>query len=102
VGACDPVSAAGGAGAAGAGARVYLSDNERCLVEILRRKPNASTKEVLALSKNIVLCRDCSDGNAVMAAAASLGGKGLVKSSFERGVYRWTLAKPYVEIKKLL
>jgi len=97
-----PVKKAGGAGAAGAGARVYLSDNERCLVEILRRKPNASTKEVLALSKNIVLCRDCSDGNAVMAAAASLGGKGLVKSSFERGVYRWTLAKPYVEIKKLL
>lgn len=79
--------------AAPASGRVYLSDNEQCLMEILRRKPAASTKEVLALSRDIVLCRDCSDGNAVMTAAASLAAKGLVKSSFERGVYRWSLAR---------
>lgn len=82
--------------------RVYLSDNEKCLVEILRTKPGASTKEVLALSRDIVLCRDCSDGNAVMAAAASLGGKGLVKSVFKGGVYRWSLARPYSGMKKWL
>lgn len=81
---------------------VYLSDNEKCLVEILRLKNGASTREVLSLSKDIVLCRDCSDGNAVMTAAASLGAKGLVRSSFAAGVYRWSLSKPYTEIKKLL
>jgi len=78
---------------------LYLSDNERCLVEILRRKPGASTSEVLTLSKNIVLCRDCSDGNSVLTSAAGLVSKGLVKSSFARGTYRWSLCKPYAEIK---
>ncbi len=76
---------------------LYLSDNERCLVEILRLKNGASTDEVLALAKKIILCRDCSDGNAVMTAASSLAAKGVVKSGFSRGVYRWSLAGPYRE-----
>lgn len=97
-----PVKKGGGARAAGASGRIYLSDNEKCLVEILRLKPSASTREVLALSKNIVLCRDCSDGNVVMNSAASLTAKGLVRSSFERGTYRWSLAKPYEEMKRWL
>ena len=97
-----PVKKTGAAKKVRATGRVYLSDNEKCLVEILRLKDGASTKEVLALSRNIVLCRDCSDGNAVMTSAASLISKGLVKSAFARGVYRWSLAKPYAEIKKWL
>lgn len=95
-----PVKKPGAAPAVPASGRVYLSDNEKCLMEILRRKPAASTKEVLALSRDIVLCRDCSDGNAVMTAAASLAAKGLVQSSFERGVYRWSLARPGAGTKK--
>lgn len=97
-----PVKKIGAVKKAPASGRIYLSDNEKCLVEILRLKAGASTKEVLALSKNIVLCRDCSDGNAVMTSAASLISKGMVKSSFERGIYRWSLAKPCDEIKKWL
>lgn len=97
-----PVKKGAAAKKAGAAGRVYLSDNEKCLVEILRLKPGAATKDVLALSKNIVLCRDCSDGNTVMNAAASLGAKGFVKSVFERGAYRWTLAVPYRELRGLL
>jgi len=85
-----------------AAGRAYLSDNEKCMIEILRRKAMASTEEVLALSKDIVLCRDCSDGNAVLAAAASLVSRGLVRNSFARGVYRWTLAKPYGTIRRWL
>lgn len=81
---------------------LFLSDNERCLIEILRQKNGASTREVLARSKDIVLCRDCSDGNAVMTAASSLAVKGLVKSDFKAGVYHWSLAKPYAEIRKRL
>lgn len=88
-----PVKKPGAAGKPAAAGRVYLSDNERCLLEILRRKPGAATREILALSRDIVLCRDCSDGNAVMAAAASLAAKGLVKREFSRGVYRWSLLK---------
>ena len=97
-----PVKEPGAAKRVPATGRVYLSDNEKCRVEILRLKDGASTREVLALSKNIVLCRDCSDGNAVMTSAAGLISKGMVKSRFERGVYRWSLAKPYAEIKKWL
>ncbi len=97
-----PAGKAARPGRAAPAARQYLSDNEKCLVEILRLRPSASTAEVLKLSKKIVLCRDCSDGNAVMTAAASLKGKGLVESSFARGVYRWSLARPYAEIEKWL
>lgn len=97
-----PVGKAAPAAAAPRGARVYLSDNEKCMVEILRRRPGASTREVLRLSKDIPLCRDCSDGNAVLAAASGLGAKGLVKSEFARGVYRWRLARPWAEVKRWL
>jgi hypothetical protein len=97
-----PVLKAGAAAPAAPGKRVYFSDNERCLVEILRGRGDASTKEVLALSVKIALCRDCSDGNAVLSAASSLAAKGLVKSAISRGVYRWSLARPYAEIKKWL
>ncbi len=97
-----PVTAPGKPGNIPASDRVFLSDNERCLIEILRIKKEASTKEALRLSKRIVLCRDCSDGNAVMNSAARLTQKGLVKSRFLRGTYYWSLAKPYASIKNRL
>ncbi len=97
-----PVKKGGAAKPVKKSGRVYLSDNERCLVEILRQRPEASTKEVLELSKKIVLCRDCSDGNAVLVSAARLTEKGLVKSRLVKGAYRWSFAKPYAEIKKRL
>ncbi len=96
------LQSAGTARPAAPSGRAYLSDNEKCMLEILRRKKAASTAEVLALSKNIALCRDCSDGNAVLNSAARLAGKGLVRSRFSKGVYYWSFAKPYAEIKKWL
>lgn len=96
----SPVRPAVAAEEPASGGRVYLSDNEKCLVEILRRRPGASTREVLALSRDIVLCRDCSDGNAVLSSAQSLERKGLVKSEFRRGVYRWTLLQTVAEIRR--
>ncbi|MCX5785641.1 MAG: radical SAM protein [Elusimicrobia bacterium] len=71
--------------------RVFFSDNELCLIEILKIESHASTATVLKLAKNIVLCRDCSDGNSVLNAAQSLEQKGLVESVFERGRYYWRL-----------
>ena len=97
-----PVKRPGAAAAPAPSGGRYPSANEKCLGEIPRQKDGASTKEVLAASKKIVLCRDCSDGNAVMTAAASLAAKGVVKSSFAGGVYRWSLLKPPAEIRKLL
>jgi len=80
-----------------AGERVFFSDNERCLVEILKIKKEASTAEVLKLSKKIVLCRDCSDGNAVMNSAQKLIEKGYVASRFSKGRYYWRLKKSLPE-----
>ncbi|HAH31641.1 MAG TPA: hypothetical protein DCL44_04940 [Elusimicrobia bacterium] len=73
--------------------RVFFSDNELCLIEILKKENPSSTARVLKLAKNIVLCRDCSDGNSVLNAAQSLVKKGLVESVFERGHYYWRLIK---------
>ena len=69
----------------------FFSDNERCLLEILKIENGATTERVLELAKNIVLCRDCSDGNSVLNAAQSLGKKGLVTSVLRRGRYYWKL-----------
>ena len=98
----EPVLKPGAKKAARPEGRVFFSDNERCLVEILRQKKEVSTAEALALAKKIVLCRDCSDGNAVMGSAERLARKGLVKSRFSGGKYFWSLARPYEKIKKWL
>jgi hypothetical protein len=70
-----------------------LSDNDRCLIEILRIKKEASTAEVLQLSKKIVLCRDCSDGNVVLNTAQRLIERGYVSSRFYKGRFYWKLKK---------
>jgi len=71
----------------------FFSDNERCLAEILAGKQEASTAEVLALSKELVLCRDCADGNSVMNAARSLEKKGFVEGRFSKGGFFWRLKR---------
>lgn len=98
----EPVAKGARKKAAPQAGRVFFSDNERCLVEILRQKKEVSTAEALALAKKIILCRDCSDGNAVMSSAERLQRKGLVKSRFSGGKYYWALSKPYDSIKKWL
>jgi len=98
----EPISKPVSKKAAPQAGRLFFSDNERCLVEILRQKKEVSTAEALALAKKIVLCRDCSDGNAVMSSAERLVRKGLVKSRFSGGKYFWSLAKSYDRMKKWL
>jgi len=93
-----PVKAGGRAAKGGTpGGKVFFSDNERCLAEILKIKKEASTAEVLKLSKKIVLCRDCSDGNAVMNSARMLMEKGYVGSRFSKGRFYWRLKKSLPE-----
>ena len=50
-----------------------------------------TTAAVLAFSKKMAICRDCSDGNAVLNAGLSLEKKGLVEKKLERGVFLWRL-----------
>jgi len=78
--------------------RRYFTDNERCFVEILNRENGIPTARVLELAKDIVLCRDCDDGNAVMSAGESLIKAGLIKRAEKKGVYYWTLLKPGLSI----
>ena len=92
-----PVKSEGGGSDAAAEGEVFFSDNERCLVEILKIKREVSTAEVLKLSKKIVLCRDCSDGNAVMNSAQKLIEKGFVASRFSGGKFYWSLKKDLPE-----
>ncbi|MBU2573121.1 MAG: radical SAM protein [Elusimicrobia bacterium] len=76
-----------------ANAGFVLSDNDRCLIEILKLKKEASTAGVLKLSKKIILCRDCSDGNVVLNTAQRLIEKGYVSSRFSAGRFYWKLLK---------
>ena len=89
-----PAAAAAPARAAApAGKRVFVSDNERCLLGILGKYGPSSSRRVLRLARGIALCRDCVDGNSVMNSARSLGEKGLVEGNFLKGGYHWRLTE---------
>lgn len=88
----------GSAGREDRGGRAYFTDNERCFVEILNKENGIPTARVLELAKDIVLCRDCDDGNAVMSAGESLIKAGLIKRTAKKGIYYWTLLKPGLKL----
>lgn len=73
------------------GGEIFLSDNERCMTSILESGGWKSTAAVLAFSKKMAICRDCSDGNAVLGAGLSLEKKGLVEKKLARGLFLWRL-----------
>lgn len=65
----------------------YLTDNERCLIEILKSKNNINVERVLEIAKKIPLCYDCNDGNNVINTAMRLANKNIIKISFKNGKY---------------
>lgn len=69
----------------------YLTDNEKCLMEILRQASNIPTQTVLERAKAIPFCQDCKDGNAVLNAAQRLTTAGWVEKRFSRGKFYWSL-----------
>jgi MoaA/NifB/PqqE/SkfB family radical SAM enzyme len=73
--------------------KIFFSDNERCVAEILKLKKEASTSEILALSRKIALCRDCSDGNSVLNSARELVKKGVAAGRFDKGRFYWRLKR---------
>ncbi|HOI42623.1 MAG TPA: hypothetical protein PK523_06730, partial [Elusimicrobiales bacterium] len=70
---------------------LFFSDNERCMSALLEGRGWTATPAVLEASRRLALCRDCSDGNAVLGAGLSLEKKGLVEKKLERGTFFWRL-----------
>lgn len=71
--------------------RSVLTDNEACVLEVLKIKNGLTTDEFLEIAGGIPLCKDCKDENAVIVAAETLIKMGLVARKFEKGKYRWSL-----------
>jgi len=84
-----------GLGAAQGRPRPVMTDNERCVLEVLKTAGPLDTKRFLAAAEAIPLCKDCRDENAVLVAAETLVRMGLVQRAFRDGKYRWSLkARP--------
>lgn len=68
-----------------------LTDNEQCVLEVLKIKNNLTTKQFLDLAETLPICKDCKDENAVINAAETLIKMGVVKRVFAKGKYVWNL-----------
>ena len=79
------------------GGKTILTDNEQCVLEVLKVKNNATTQEFLRIAERLALCKDCKDENAVINAAETLIKMGLVARSFKKGKYIWSLLNEGLE-----
>ncbi len=70
-----------------------LTDNEQCVLEVLKLESPVPTKRFLAIAESLPLCKDCKDENAVVNAAETLIKMGLVERKFLKGKYQWALVK---------
>jgi hypothetical protein len=68
-----------------------LTDNEQCVLEVLKIKNSITTKEFLAIAEQLPLCKDCKDENAVINAAETLIKMGVVTRQFLKGKYVWKM-----------
>ena len=71
--------------------REVLTDNERCVLEVLKIKTPLTTREFLNLAETIPLCKDCKDENSVINAAETLVRMGRVERKFDKGRYQWSM-----------
>jgi hypothetical protein len=67
-----------------------LTDNEQCVLEVLKLENGITTKRFLALAEGLAICKDCKDENAVINAAETLIKMGAVERKFVKGKYLWT------------
>lgn len=71
--------------------RSVLTDNEQCVLEVLKIESPVTTKRFLEIAEGIPLCKDCKDENAVITAAETLIKIGLIERKFAKGKYVWNL-----------
>ncbi len=68
-----------------------LTDNEQCVLEVLKIKNDLTTEKFLEIAETLPLCKDCKDENAVIVAAETLIKMGVVERKFVKGKYLWRL-----------
>ncbi len=68
-----------------------LTDNEQCVLEVLKIKNHLTTREFLKVAESLPLCKDCKDENAVIHAAETLIRMGAVERKFLKGKFIWAL-----------
>lgn len=74
--------------------KTYLTDDEKCLIEILKKgKGEMPVEQIIKLSKKVPLCQSCQDANNVINAATSLSVKKIVEIKFKKGRYYLILKK---------
>jgi len=71
--------------------RSVLTDNETCVVEVLKEKNGLTTDQFLKQAEKYPICKDCKDENAVINAAETLIKMGWVSRKFQKGKYLWSL-----------
>lgn len=71
--------------------KIHITDNENCMIKILKHKNNITTSEVLELAKLFPICNDCSTGAHVIAAGQKLIQKDVLTKSLTPNGYLWSL-----------
>lgn len=71
-----------------------LSQNEKCVLEILKHEGPLTTSELIKASRSSDyshLCAGCAGGDAILAAAKDLLNRDTVSRELGKGGYRWNL-----------
>lgn len=72
--------------------KIYFSDDEKCLIEILKNnKKDMTVEKIIKASKKIPLCQNCQDANNIINAATTLSVKKIVNINFKNGKYYFSL-----------
>lgn len=79
--------------------RSVLTDNETCVLEVLREKNGITTDDFLARAEKFPICKDCKDENAVINAAETLIKMGVVSREFKKGRYLWSLDESKIKAR---
>jgi hypothetical protein len=71
--------------------KTHMTDNENCMIKILKYKNDITTSEVLELVKLFPICNDCSTGAHVIAAGQKLIQKEIVTKTLTSNGYIWNM-----------
>ncbi|MBU0579921.1 MAG: hypothetical protein KKA19_01990, partial [Candidatus Margulisbacteria bacterium] len=71
----------------------FITDNECCMLEILKCENNLTTTRVLTLAKQFPICNDCSTGTHVINAAEKLIKKGKIEKKITKKGFVWRIIK---------
>jgi len=84
--------------------KYLITDNERCMIEILLKVGQATTKQLLELKNSPEfkdICAHCVGSDDVMLTGKNLIEKGVVVREFGASGYIWSLNKEHTLVKKV-